>query len=184
MRSISAVSSVSSLLEIHHVHFYSISNGIASVPRRLGSACTNAQADMCHRFPQLHRSWNHCKKVSFSGDAQADLCHRCPQMHRSWNYCKNISLFGGAFSFGGALTIPISPCFFINIFTLVIRTVSSYYTCPKKWTSPFEYQLMWLNAVGWVANSVDPDQTPRAVSDLGLHCLLMPFLSEYLVKIR
>ena len=26
-----------------------------------------------------------------------------------------------------------------------------------------------------VANSVDPDQTPRsAASDLGLHCLLMP----------
>ena len=34
---------------------------------------------------------------------------------------------------------------------------------------------MWLTTVGWVANSVGPDQTPRsAASDLGLHCLLRP----------
>ena len=37
------------------------------------------------------------------------------------------------------------------------------------------YLLMCLITVGWVANSVDPDQTPRsAASDLGLHYLLRP----------
>ena len=36
---------------------------------------------------------------------------------------------------------------------------------------------------GWVANSVDPDQTPRsAASDLGLHCLLRPACPKMLRK--
>ena len=35
--------------------------------------------------------------------------------------------------------------------------------------------LIYLKSPVWVANSVDPDQTPRsAASDLGLHCLLRP----------
>ena len=34
---------------------------------------------------------------------------------------------------------------------------------------------VYSKTVGWVANSVDPDQTPRsAASDLDLHCLLRP----------
>ena len=34
---------------------------------------------------------------------------------------------------------------------------------------------LWVRKIAeWVANSVDPDQTPRsAASDLGLHCLLI-----------
>ena len=34
---------------------------------------------------------------------------------------------------------------------------------------------MCLNNARWVANSIEPDQTPHSVaSDLGLHCLLRP----------
>ena len=33
--------------------------------------------------------------------------------------------------------------------------------------------MLCLKNAGWVANSVDPDETPRsAASHLGLHCLL------------
>ena len=36
-----------------------------------------------------------------------------------------------------------------------------------------------------MANSVDPDQMPHSVaSDLGLHCLLRPVLSQYLELLR
>ena len=39
--------------------------------------------------------------------------------------------------------------------------------------------LKYVKIAGWVANSVDPDQTPQnAASDLGLHCLLRP-ISPY-----
>ena len=49
-------------------------------------------------------------------------------------------------------------------------------TCTKILTSPFYYLSMCLNNSWIVANSVDPDQTPRsAASDLGLHCLLKLF---------
>ena len=35
------------------------------------------------------------------------------------------------------------------------------------------YPILCLKISGWVANSVDPDETPRSVaSHLGLHCLL------------
>ena len=35
--------------------------------------------------------------------------------------------------------------------------------------------MLRLKNAGWVANSVDPDETPRsAVSHLGLYCLLRP----------
>ena len=42
--------------------------------------------------------------------------------------------------------------------------------------------MVCLNTAAQVANSVDPDQTPRsAASDLGLHCLSTEAsLSEYL----
>ena len=35
--------------------------------------------------------------------------------------------------------------------------------------------MLCLKIAGWVANSVDPDETPHSVaSHLGLYCLLMP----------
>ena len=42
--------------------------------------------------------------------------------------------------------------------------------------------MLCLKIAGWVANSVDPDETPRsAASHLGLHCLLRPvFLNTYI----
>ena len=43
-----------------------------------------------------------------------------------------------------------------------------------KFDRPFYYLLMCQRCDGGMANSVDPDQTPRfAASDLGLQCLLM-----------
>ena len=54
-----------------------------------------------------------------------------------------------------------------------------YHTCSKNWTTSFCHLLICLKTAGWVANSVDPDQTPRnAASDLGLHCLLEPVCSN------
>ena len=51
-----------------------------------------------------------------------------------------------------------------------INLLTSYY--PNIWTYA-------CKTVGWMANSVDPDQTPRsAASDLGLHCLLRPVYSN------
>ena len=38
---------------------------------------------------------------------------------------------------------------------------------------------MWIKSVGWVANSVDTDQTTHLVASiLGLHCLLRPVYSN------
>ena len=50
-----------------------------------------------------------------------------------------------------------------------------YPICSKIWTSTIHYPMLCLKNAGWVANSVDPDETPRsAVSHLGLYCLLRP----------
>ena len=64
-----------------------------------------------------------------------------------------------------------------------IKTISQKYPIiyPKNWTGLFYYhfQLMCLNTARWVANSVNPDQTPRfTASDLSLHCLLRPVYSN------
>ena len=48
-----------------------------------------------------------------------------------------------------------------------------YHTYPKIGTSAIYYLLLCLQNAGWVANSADPDETPRsAASHLGLHCFL------------
>ena len=63
-----------------------------------------------------------------------------------------------------------------TIFAIIIQT-PYYLTYPKIWTSPFYliYLFLCLKFAEWVANSVDPDQTPRSAgSDQDLHCLLMP----------
>ena len=50
-----------------------------------------------------------------------------------------------------------------------------YHTCSKILTSTIYYPILWLKIAGWVANSVDPDETLHsAASHLGLHCLLSP----------
>ena len=47
--------------------------------------------------------------------------------------------------------------------------------CTKIWTSTIHYPMLCLKIAGWVANSVDPDETPcSAASHLGLYCLLRP----------
>ena len=61
----------------------------------------------------------------------------------------------------------------------VIEVQISYCIYPGYWDILIAYILVLkseqahLQTVGRVANSVDPDQTPRSVaSDLGLHCLI------------
>ena len=54
-------------------------------------------------------------------------------------------------------------------------TLTPYHICSKIWTSTIHYPMLCLKIAGWVANSVDPDETPRsAASHLGLYCLLRP----------
>ena len=58
-----------------------------------------------------------------------------------------------------------------------LDALTPYHTCSKFCKCLFYYFLKSLKIA--VANSVDPDQTPRsAVSDLGLHCLQMSFLRD------
>ena len=62
----------------------------------------------------------------------------------------------------------------ITVFTRSIRT-PPYHICSKIWTSTIHYPMLCLKIAGWVANSVDPDETPRsAASHLGLNWLLRP----------
>ena len=53
-------------------------------------------------------------------------------------------------------------------------TSTPYHICSKIWTSTIHYPMLCLKFAGWVANSVDPDETPHSVSHLGLYCLLRP----------
>ena len=54
-------------------------------------------------------------------------------------------------------------------------TSTPYHICSKIWTSTIHYPMLCLKIAGWVANSVDPDETLRSVaSHLGLYCLLRP----------
>ena len=51
-------------------------------------------------------------------------------------------------------------------------TSTPYHICSNIWTSTIHYPMVCLKIAGWVANNVDPDETPR--SHLGLYCLLRP----------
>ena len=54
-------------------------------------------------------------------------------------------------------------------------TSTPYHICSKIWTRTIHYPMLCLKIAGWVANSVDPDETPHsAASHLGLYCLLRP----------
>ena len=54
-------------------------------------------------------------------------------------------------------------------------TSTPYHICSKIWTSTIYYPMLCLKIAGWVANSVDPDETPHsAASHLGLYWLLRP----------
>ena len=55
-----------------------------------------------------------------------------------------------------------------TIFTIIIHTVAIYSSFNKSILLPMSVYKI----AEWLANSVDPNQTPRSVaSDLGLHCL-------------
>ena len=54
-------------------------------------------------------------------------------------------------------------------------TSTPYHICSKIWTSTIHCPMLCLKIAGWVANSLDPDETPHsAASHLGLYCLLRP----------
>ena len=54
-------------------------------------------------------------------------------------------------------------------------TSTPYHICSKIWTSTTHFPMLCLKIAGWMANSVDPVETPRsAASHLGLNCLLRP----------
>ena len=62
-----------------------------------------------------------------------------------------------------------------HIYPKYSDTSTPYHICSKIWTNTIHYPMLCLKAAGWVANSVDPDETPRsAASHLGLYCLLRP----------
>ena len=67
---------------------------------------------------------------------------------------------------------------FINTYRIYPKysdTSTPYHICSKIWTSTIHYPMLCLKIAGWVANSVDPDETPcSAASHLGLYCLLRP----------
>ena len=65
--------------------------------------------------------------------------------------------------------------FYYCIYPKYSDTSTPYHICSKIWTSTIHYPMLCLKIAGWVANSVDPDETPRsAASHLGLNCLLRP----------
>ena len=75
------------------------------------------------------------------------------------------------------------------IYPKYLDTLTPYSACPKIWRKKKKkkkvyFTTYWfvLNSAGWVANSVDPDQMlHNAASDLGLHCLLRPFVPIFMV---
>ena len=66
---------------------------------------------------------------------------------------------------------PFDYLLLFRIYPKYWDILSTYHTCPKIWNSPFYYFLL---IAACMANSVDPDQTHSAASDLGLHCLQRP----------
>ena len=64
---------------------------------------------------------------------------------------------------------------YYRIYPKYSDTSTPYHICSNIWTSKIHYPMLCLKIAGWVANSVDPDETPRsAASHLGLYCLLRP----------
>ena len=64
---------------------------------------------------------------------------------------------------------------YYRIYPKYSDTSTPYHVCSKIWTSTIHYPMLCLKIAGWVANSVDPDETPRsAASHLGLYCLVRP----------
>ena len=65
-------------------------------------------------------------------------------------------------------------CYY-RIYPKYSDTSAPYHICSNIWTSIIHYPMLCLKIAGWVANSVDPDETPHsAASHLGLNCLLRP----------
>ena len=87
-----------------------------------------------------------------------------------WSYEETVSKYNVPFFHG---TYTQEPITYYRIYPKYLDTSTSYCKCSKIWTSTIHYPMLCLKIAGWVANSVDPDETPRSVaSHLGLNCLL------------
>ena len=73
------------------------------------------------------------------------------------------------------IILPLSQYDKYRIYPKYSDTSTPHHICSKIWTSTIHYPMLCLKIAGWVANSVDPDETPQnAASHLGLNCLLRP----------
>ena len=71
--------------------------------------------------------------------------------------------------------LVLDKIFMYHIYPKYSDISTPYHICSYIWTSTIHYLMLCLKIAGWVANSVDPDETPRsAASHLGLYCLLRP----------
>ena len=76
-----------------------------------------------------------------------------------------------------ALSCSLLSALFLwyRIYPKYSDTSTPYHICSKIWTNTIHYPMLCLKIAGWVANSVDPDETPRSAAyHLGLYCLLRP----------
>ena len=77
------------------------------------------------------------------------------------------------FQVGKKSTSQIHPKY--SIYLKYLDTSTLDHSCSKIWTSTIYYSMLCLKIAGWIASSVDPDETPHsAASHLGLHSLLRP----------
>ena len=89
--------------------------------------------------------------------------------------CSNNSLIVVSISFHKKLGLHLAHNKCYRIYPKYSDTSTPYHIRSKIWTSTIHYPMLCLKIAGWVANSVDPDETPRsATSHLGLNCLLRP----------
>ena len=92
-------------------------------------------------------------KIDVMG-AQGNLCLHCP--HVIWSF-------------------SLAWLIWFSIYPKYSDTSTPYHICSKIWTSTIHYPMLCLKIAGWVANSVNPDETLRSASShLGLYCLLKP----------
>ena len=74
-----------------------------------------------------------------------------------------------------ALRLIVFLAYIHRIYPKYSDTSTPYHICSKIWTSTIHYPMLCQKIAGWMANSVDPVETPRsAASHLGLNCLLKP----------
>ena len=115
-------------------------------------------------YPQHMFLWRNKKNINTIFGLEKSILSRAMRHHTLWNLIFVTTLFA---------QICLSK--YYRIYPKYSDTSTPYHICSKIWTSTIHYPMLCLKIAGWVANSVDPDETPRsAASHLGLYCLLRP----------